>query len=188
MRVDNGPAVTPRPGDVAPDLSGHDPSQVVPSDCTPVPVEGDEGGMAEECQGWDWPAGYPTFVQRWTQSCDTSYAEVEEPFLPSLLGELNLRDEVAAGIWVADGTEVVDGRELIRLRLDPDADIPSSSGQTAYVDPDTYLPVEVRGDVGGPDESILRYEYLPRTAANLALLSPPVPAGYTKVDALAPCA
>lgn len=92
------------------------------------------------------------------------------------LPTLQLRDEIEAGHLVVDGTEVIDGRELIRL---------SDHGlveQTVFVDPETYLPVEQHYDRRGPDEGVIRFEYLPRTEENLELLTPPVPDGYRETD------
>ena len=185
---DSGPAEAPEPGDEAPDLDGFDSGAVVPTDCEPGAATA-EGAQAQVCHGWDAPDGYPTRIQRWTQACDETYMDREEPFMPITLPEMHVQDEIAAGHLVVDGTETIDGRELIRLRDVVAADLPDDFAveQTVYVDPDTYLPVELRSDVGGPDENILSFEYLPRTAANLALLSPPVPQGYTQVAELTPC-
>jgi hypothetical protein len=184
---DRGPAVAPQPGDEAPDMDGFDPNDVTSADCEPAPEVGEGARM---CHGWDAPEGYPTRVERTVQACDETYTEVETPFMPATLGDMEIRDRIAAGHLVADGTEVIDGRELIRLRDVATANLPDDFAveQTVYVDPDTYLPVELHSDVGGPDENILHFDYMPRTEANLALLSPPTPEGYTEVDRLAPCA
>jgi hypothetical protein len=140
----------------------------------------------------DGPATRPepgdrTRIERRVQACDATYADTAGPALPVDLVEMHARDDIAAGRLVVDGTEVVDGRELIRLRQPADPEASGSVEQTLYVDPDSYLPVELRSDAGGPDENVVRFEYLPRTAANLALLSPPVPEGYAEVAQLTPC-
>jgi len=88
-----------------------------------------------------------------------------------------VRDQVAAGRLVEDGTEVVDGRELIRLtRIEP-AD---AAGDVLLVDPDTYLPVRARGTLSTGETFSQTYEYLPRTPENLARLLPPIPDGFTE--------
>lgn len=107
------------------------------------------------------------------------------------------------GTLVPDGTEVVDGKELIRLVEKP---LPSSEsvigdvveivdddGTTrtsirsfedaepgvVWVDPETYRPVKYRDPALGSDKF---YEYFERTPEKLAEMSPPVPAGFTHVD------
>lgn len=91
-----------------------------------------------------------------------------------------LRDQVASGQLVEDGTEIVDGRELIRLtRIEPAA---AAEDHVVLVDPDTYLPVRARGTLSTGESFSQTYEFLPRTAENLALLLPPIPEGFTQVD------
>src|SRR5688500_15190658 len=81
-----------------------------------------------------------------------------------------LRDALRAGTAVDDGQTQLDGRTVQRIR---DGD------ESWYVDPQTFHPIEVHqirvcpGDLP-PDHcrsvvSILAYEYLPPTTANLAL-------------------
>jgi hypothetical protein len=95
--------------------------------------------------------------------------------------------ELAKGHYFQDGTEVVDGEELLVVRIrsgiGESGEWESSSRSALYVDPDTHLPVGQRiYDEDGRlthDETV---EYLPRTPENLALTTaPPVPAGYTRV-------
>jgi hypothetical protein len=88
-----------------------------------------------------------------------------------------------------DGTEVVDGRELIRVieRSDPDINV-------WYVDPSTYRPVRHvyhgeldPGSAGGPvpaPHMVTTIEYLPRSPELLAQFSPVVPEGFARVDRL----
>jgi hypothetical protein len=98
-------------------------------------------------------------------------------------GIRQLRDYVAAGELVEDGTEVVDGRELIRV-IRPDVEA-GEDIVIMLVDPDTFLPVRARGTIrhGGRGETYSQtYEFLPRTPENLALVSPPIPDGFTQVD------
>jgi hypothetical protein len=95
---------------------------------------------------------------------------------------VELRDEVAAGQLIEDGTEVFEGRELIRLISDE----PAPGSDVVLVDPDTYLPVSARGTLDSGATFSQTYEYLPRTAANLALLLPPIPDGFTLIDPVTP--
>jgi hypothetical protein len=116
--------------------------------------------------------------QQYIEHRDTGGASTDIEFD----GIRQLRDALAAGRWVEDGTEVVDGRELIRLIR---AEGESGAGDVMLVDPDSYLPIRLRGTIahGGFGETFSQtYEYLPRTPENLALLRPPVPDGFTQVD------
>jgi hypothetical protein len=90
---------------------------------------------------------------------------------------LDVRDDVDLGILVPDGTEVIDGRELLRYRA------PGYEGVT-WADPANYAPVRVHNYVGSDAEYTQTYQYLPRTPENLAQLEPVVPPGFTQVDRL----
>jgi hypothetical protein len=83
----------------------------------------------------------------------------EEPFRREILALLR------SGA-VADGPVMVDGREALRMV--------SRDGNTTYFfDPETYAPIELRttGNGGGVTLTFVVYEELPRTEANLALVS-----------------
>jgi hypothetical protein len=182
-----GQAEAPRPSDPPPDFGSYDPSDVGNADCQTVTEP--DGHQYQRCTGYTMPPGYPTSVVRYVQACDETYMDKEEPYQSTSFPELEVQEEIAAGHLAVDGTEVIDGQELIRLRDVATAELPEDFAvdQFVYVDPDTYLPVQLRSDVGGPDENVATFEYLPRTAANLELLVPPVPAGYTEVSDLAGC-
>jgi hypothetical protein len=97
-----------------------------------------------------------------------------------------LREAISAGTAHDEGKTRLDGRTVERIRIDPPSDCrfppcPREPGY-AYVDPETFYPVRMESaqgliaQVGGPVlvrfhdvERILTFEYLPRTAANLAL-------------------
>ena len=99
-----------------------------------------------------------------------------------------IREELAEGHYFQDGTQVVDGEELIVIRIRSEendrGEWVDSSRFALYVDPDTYLPrlqrfYEEDGDL----EREETYEYLPRTPENIAkTLPPPAPADYTEMS------
>lgn len=77
----------------------------------------------------------------------------------------------------ADGTATVDGVTAIRLTE------PTNDGVTAswYVNPATYLPIRRTVTQRGVLLSTVAFQWLPRTAANLARLSLPVaPRGFAQ--------
>jgi hypothetical protein len=76
------------------------------------------------------------------------------------------------GSLIADGTEVVDGRELLRYRDD-------ANDGVVWLDPDTREIVRRRFSAGTDAEQAEVYEYLARTPENLAVLVPEVPPGFT---------
>jgi hypothetical protein len=118
-------------------------------------------------------------TQQYTELRDTGGASTDL----EAGGIRQLRDFVAAGELVEDGTEVVDGRQLIRL-VRPDVEA-GEDIVIMLVDPDTYLPVGARGTIrhGGRGETYSQtYEFLPRTPENLALVNPPIPDGFTQVE------
>jgi hypothetical protein len=102
------------------------------------------------------------------------------------------RKAISAGRAHDEGRVQLDGRTVERIRIDPPsaclplANCPGGPGYV-YVDPETFYPVEIVAThyqdeiVGGPGTSsyshvrvrdvtrYLTFEYLPRTAANLAL-------------------
>src|SRR5262249_9671589 len=97
----------------------------------------------------------------------------------------SLRQAISAGTAHDEGKTQLDGQTVERIRIDPPSDCPvapcSQEPGYAYVDPETFYPVQDEGpgfiaEVGGSVvvqlhvvERIQTFEYLPRTAANLAL-------------------
>jgi hypothetical protein len=86
--------------------------------------------------------------------------------------ETRLREAISAGTAHDEGETQLDGRTVERIRIDPPSDCPSDlpcrrEPFYVYVDRETFYPVLT--DSPGGVERILTYEYLPRTAANLAL-------------------
>jgi len=96
-----------------------------------------------------------------------------------------LREAIDAGTAHHEGKTQLDGRTVERIRIDPPSDCPdppcSREPGYAYVDPETFYPVRTEGPgyigfVGSSEvvrlrivERFVRFEYLPRTEANLAL-------------------
>jgi hypothetical protein len=97
----------------------------------------------------------------------------------------DLREAISAGRAHDEGKAQLDGRTVERIRVDPPSgctDDPSCPREPHYwyVDPETFYPVETDGpgDIAAPGRPVVRlhsvmrfltFEYLPRTAANLAL-------------------
>ena len=96
-----------------------------------------------------------------------------------------LRDQISTGRAHDEGLTELEGRSVRRIRIDPPPDCPfdlsCEEPSYVYVDPETFYPVQsdspygVIALQGQPAlqfhirERYLTFEYLPRTAANLAL-------------------
>ena len=94
----------------------------------------------------------------------------------------DLREAISAGRAHDEGKTQLDGRTVVRIRIDPPSGCtdPSCLRDYWYVDPETFYPVETVGPgaIAPPGRPVVRlhsvmhflaFEYLPRTAANLAL-------------------
>jgi hypothetical protein len=96
----------------------------------------------------------------------------------------DLRHAISAGRAHDEGKTQLEGRTVERIRIDPPSDCPDPSCPREplywYVDPGTFYPVETEGPgaIAPPGRPVVRlhvvmryltFEYLPRTAANLAL-------------------
>jgi hypothetical protein len=104
-------------------------------------------------------------------------------YLPVLDPVADLRQAINGGRAHDEGRAELDGRTVERIRIDPPSDCPDPNCPReptyAYVDPETFYPVRVESPHGYiVDDSVVRFhfvlriltfEYLPRTAANLAL-------------------
>jgi hypothetical protein len=135
------------------------------------------------------PGGDEEVAIRTVDHCLREYADGTEPAPPARDQAQWIRESLAGGRLVEDGTETVDGRELIRLRAVPPEDdgfdyTGPAEDTVVLVDPDTYRPISLRSYPDSDFEYVQTFDYLPRTAQNLALLSPPVPDGFTQVDSL----
>jgi hypothetical protein len=106
-------------------------------------------------------------------------------FVPQVDPVADLRTWLSSGRAHEEGTTQLDGRTVERIRLDPPSDCPGSYCPSkpayAYVDPETFYPVQIEYEGWGfvsydgsphPADLVTRfltYEPLPRTAANVAL-------------------
>jgi hypothetical protein len=125
-----------------------------------------------------------TALIREVDHCFSEYAETTWTLPPTQSEAERMRDLLAGGSLVADGTGVVDGHELIRLAEATQVDGDQPRDVVYFVDPATYRPVETRIYEGEPEQQIVRFEYAPRTPESLAKLVPEVPQGFTKVAEL----
>jgi hypothetical protein len=124
-------------------------------------------------------------LMRTIDYCNREYTDEEETSYPEDAVEVSVLAPIISGLdhgsYRVDGTEQVDGREMIRVVEG------STSAITYLVDPDTHLPVMMRAEVGeGNDRAFTQtYEYLPRTPENLAQLqAADPPEGFQQVDEL----
>jgi hypothetical protein len=100
-------------------------------------------------------------------------------------GPEQIRQQIADGHFTVRGKVSLNGREAIELNWSP-----GGSVSRLWVDAATYLPLKSSFDskVGRPGHYIdsgeeTRFDTLPATKANLALLSPPIPAGFKQTVA-----
>jgi hypothetical protein len=102
----------------------------------------------------------------------------------------NIREALACGTLAYEGTQYVDGIDALKLvsvqtaRLSPATDAAGATvTRTLWVDPDTYLPVRMATTTTSPEILGMTWEiqWLPPTSANLALLTVPIPPGFTRV-------
>jgi hypothetical protein len=77
------------------------------------------------------------------------------------------------------GTEQVDGRRMLHLRVKDATQFPLIPDFDLWVDAETYLPYRLTSDASGSRYTYL-YRWLPRTPENLATLDLPIPAGFTE--------
>lgn len=123
-----------------------------------------------------------TAMIREVDYCFSEYSDTEQPWLPPVPKAREIRDQLDDGTLVASGTEIVDGRELIRLLHSVPEGFPADTDAAVYVDPDSYRPVLQRTYPDTPEATTVTFEYLPRTPEGLALLVPPVPADFAPAE------
>jgi hypothetical protein len=138
------------------------------------------GGTASELGGTFDPHCTATGCEpslRFTPPNTLSHQQI--PFrLPTGDFATELRNSLGAGRAHPEGKTQLNGRTVERIRVGPPTTCPPGCPREPiylYVDPETFYPVEIHG-YGSIDglwvrivTRYLTYEYLPRTAANLAL-------------------
>lgn len=86
----------------------------------------------------------------------------------------DVRAQIAAGQWQrVPGEQTIDGQQVIELTTTQP--VPA----TLWANADTYLPVRSDMHLGG-DTMTTNFDFLPDTASNRALLTSPIPPGFTK--------
>jgi hypothetical protein len=115
---------------------------------------------------------------RFTPPNTLSHQQISFRFSPGDFAT-ELREWISAGRAHDEGKTQLDGRTVERIRIDPPTSclVPGCPREPTYlyVDPETFYPVEIHGygSIAGlwfqVVERYLTCEYLPRTAANLAL-------------------
>lgn len=104
-----------------------------------------------------------------------------------------IKTQLAKGYLEIVGTEAVNGQQAIHLRKTASAPKPSKGGPIdedsysaefteLWVSTTDYLPLRVRNKNVVEDQTD-NFTWLPPTPANLALLEPPIPAGFKEVPA-----
>jgi hypothetical protein len=90
-----------------------------------------------------------------------------------------IRADLARGALVLIGNEQVAGHATEHLRMTLNIDGTAAVAEDLWVDSATFLPVRLIGQKG-PKGFTVFYEWLPRTAENLARLELTPPAGFTE--------
>lgn len=86
-----------------------------------------------------------------------------------------IHEQLSCGSFTVTGHQEVDGVDALVLTS-------TQGGETFWVDPQTYLPVRLVLEGGGPGYMQTDFQWLPPTAANLAQLKLTVPAGFSQVS------
>jgi hypothetical protein len=90
----------------------------------------------------------------------------------------DIKKALSCGEYTTSGTEHVDGVNAIKLTPVR----PGAMTAVLWVDPSTYLPVRVAKEFKGRQTGQVEdVQWLPPTAANLANLTTPIPAGFVQV-------
>jgi hypothetical protein len=155
-----------------PDLAG--PATEL-GECDPLSrLSMDDEGQLHPCEPDGSSRPQPTHAYRTVDHCRRVYVDATSVLVRGP-GWGYLRMYLETGDIVEDGTEEVDGRDLLRL--------PNRAGTIVFlVDPETYLPLRLTETGPNGETSISTYERLPRSPENLALLAPPVPEGFTPAE------
>jgi len=119
---------------------------------------------------------------------DRTWFRGQAPVIPVAVGvglsPDQVRDDIASRMFRVTGTAELDGRRALKLQFfAPAATAPGMD--LLWVDATTYVPLQSANTVTSPAGKTLvsntvRYQVLPATQVNLALLTPTVPAGFTR--------
>lgn len=112
-----------------------------------------------------------------------SSVDVTQPIGPTLLSNLP-----TLGKWTAHNT-TLNGRAAIEFTMEHTSRTAGSLTDTLWVDASSYLPLRETLNDDSPGMHTIGtsdYEYLPATPANLAQLTPPIPAGFKQVHPALP--
>lgn len=92
-----------------------------------------------------------------------------------------IKQALDSGAFTIVGNEVINGQPTIHLH--DKGSVPGFLGASPFddlwVSQSSYLPIRVSG---GPRHESQDYTWLPPTPENLALLTPPIPAGYQEIS------
>jgi hypothetical protein len=99
-----------------------------------------------------------------------------------------IREEIASGRFTVLGPVSLDGRQAIKVTWSTSLGRATTLTTTLWVDAQTYLPLRSvttdRAEAGARDVLLSTdttdYQTLPATPANLDLLTPPIPPGFTR--------
>lgn len=104
---------------------------------------------------------------------------------PGQLDQQNIIDSIKSGQWKAVSYTLLNGQNSIKLSL------PQGNGATTYlwVGAQSYLPLREEttpSNALNGKSTVLQtdFELLPPTSANLAKLTPPIPAGFKRVASM----
>ena len=116
------------------------------------------------------------YVQYQFGTWSDTYAPINTQSAAASLEEL--RQTIATGDFTKVGSTVINGQRATKY-----IDHYKGGEQTVWINPTTNLPVRTLDD-----SSALRlqtdYQFLPPTPANMANLTPPIPAGFTKTPTI----
>jgi outer membrane lipoprotein-sorting protein len=93
-----------------------------------------------------------------------------------------LRESIATSDFTAPRKAELNGQAVLELTAHYN-DAGKESGQTVWVDPATYLPLQTLSDEGGIKVQA-DYGFLPPTPANMAELKAAIPPGFTRTPAI----
>jgi hypothetical protein len=113
-----------------------------------------------------------------SNSCSDAGFNSQPTSAPEMAAQI--RTEVACGLLKAAGNGFVDGVWTVKL-----TGVSAGLRETYWIDTTTYLPVRIVTAVadGGKSGEQADIQWLPPTAANLAKLTVPIPAGFAEVSA-----